>query len=297
VSNTPNIRRGGIEEILQRSAIVAAINNWDQIVNRAGIERGAELGVVSALAKQLQPSEFEAGEKIFVEGEPGDRVFIIGRGKVKVSAEGPGGRVNLLAVLGTSDVLGELGVFDPGPRTCTATAVTGVEAVWLDRATLRALMADRPTIAEQLLQVLARRLQHADSELIELMSSSDVPGRVARQLLLLARRFGTQEGEMLRVVHELTEAEMAQLVGADCVSVNNALQDFVSRGWVLVENNSVLVIDRDALARRTNIRSSAYARSAMSPLPDWSMNSSRPPMSAPYPESQLTTGAWIHCDS
>ena len=139
----------------------------------------------------------------------------------------------------------------PGPRTSSATTITEVRAVSMDRDALRAWIADRPEIAEQLLRVLARRLRHTDDELVELVSS-DVAGRVARQLLVLAQRFGTREGGALRVEHELSQHEIAQLVGADRVSVNKALRDFTARGWILVEGNSVLIVDADALARRAD---------------------------------------------
>ena len=265
MSSTASVRGGGVDESLPRPETVTAVGVWDQIVITAGALWDAEAAVVSALIKQLRPCGFVAGQTIFAEGDPGDRVFIIGWGKVKVSLRGPGGGVNLLAILGPSDVVGELAVFDPGPRTCTVTAVTDVEAVWLDRATLRTLMADRPVIAEWLLQVLARRQRHTDDEVVELICS-DVPGRVARQLLLLARRFGTREGDALRVVHELTLAEMAQLVGADRALVNKAQQDFASRGWIRVEDKSVLIVDRDALARRARTSSTVCAIRRRRPL-------------------------------
>jgi CRP/FNR family transcriptional regulator, cyclic AMP receptor protein len=254
-----------VDESLQRLETVTPMGVWDQIVSTAGILRDVEDRAVPALITQLRPCEFVAGQMIFAEGDPGDRVFIIGWGKVKISVAGPGGGVNLLAILGPADVLGELAVFDPGPRTCTATAITDVEAGWLDRVTLRTWMADRPVIAESLLQLLARRLQHTDDKLIELICS-DVPCRVARQLLLLARRFGTWEGDTLRVTHELTQTEMAQLIGADRASVNKAQQDFVSRGWIRVEDKSVLIVDRDALARRASAGSSASASRRRRPL-------------------------------
>jgi hypothetical protein len=69
---------------------------------------------------------------------------------------------------------------------------------------------------------------------------------------VLAQRFGTREGGALRVEHELSQHEIAQLVGADRVSVNKALRDFTARGWILVEGNSVLIVDADALARRAD---------------------------------------------
>ncbi|HUH72701.1 MAG TPA: Crp/Fnr family transcriptional regulator [Mycobacterium sp.] len=220
-----------------------------QVITGGGILSHVEPDAASALIKQLHPCEFRARQTIFAQGDPGDRVYIVISGKVKVALRGLHGRQNLRAIMGPTDIFGELAVFDPGPRTCTATAITDVRAVWLDRATLRAWMAHRPVIAEQLLQALARRLRHTEDELVELVSS-DVASRVARQLLLLARRFGTREGDALRVVHELSQDEMAQLVGADRVSVNKALRGFTACGWILVEGKSVLIFDPDALACR-----------------------------------------------
>jgi CRP-like cAMP-binding protein len=94
---------------------------------------------------------------------------------------------------GSVGLFGELSIFDPGPRTSSATTITEVRAVSMDRDALRAWIADRPEIAEQLLRVLARRLRRTNNNLADLIFT-DVPGRVAKQLLQLAQRFGTQEG-------------------------------------------------------------------------------------------------------
>ncbi len=238
-----------------------------QILDRAGILESVEPDAAAALIERLDRAEFAAGRTIFHEGDPGDRVYIIIAGKVKISLRGPGGRTNLRAIMGPTDVFGELAVFDPGPRTCTATAITDVRTVWLDRATLRAWMAQWPAIAEQLLRVLSRRLRNTDDELIDLVSS-DVAARVARQLLLLAERFGTPEGDALRVVHELSQDEMAQLVGADRTSVNRALRRFASRGWIVAEGKAVLIVEPDGLARRAaaNSRTEAHPIRRRRPL-------------------------------
>ena len=102
---------------------------------------------------------------------------------------------------------GELSVFDPGPRTSSATTITEVRAVSMDRDALRTWIADLPEIAEQLLRVLARRLRRTNNNLADLIFT-DVPGRVAK-LLQLAQRFGTQDDGALRVTHKLTQEEMA----------------------------------------------------------------------------------------
>jgi CRP/FNR family transcriptional regulator, cyclic AMP receptor protein len=221
----------------------------DETLARAGIFQGVEPAAAEALARTLEPVEFARGQEIFSEGQPGDRLYIILSGKVKIGRRAPDGRENLLAVMGPSDMFGELSIFDPGPRTSSVVAVTDVRAVSLDRPALREWIAKRPEIAEQLLRVLARRLRRTNNMLADLIFT-DVPGRVAKELLRLAKRFGSQDGGLLRVTHDLTQEEIAQLVGASRETVNKALADFAHRGWVRLEGKSVLILEPERLARR-----------------------------------------------
>jgi CRP-like cAMP-binding protein len=221
----------------------------DEILSRAGIFQGVEPRAVSALTSQLQPVDFGRGHTVFAQGEPGDRLYIIISGKVKIGNRSPNGQENLLAVMGPSDMFGEMSVFDPGPRTASATTITEVRAVSMDRDALRTWIADRPEIAEQLLRVLARRLRRTNNHLADLIFT-DVPGRVAKQLLALAQRFGTQEDGALRLTHELTLEELAQLVGASRESVNKALAEFAHRGWIRLDVKTVWICDSERLARR-----------------------------------------------
>jgi CRP-like cAMP-binding protein len=219
------------------------------ILARAGLFQGVEPSAVSALTKQLRPVDFPRGYTMFAEGEPGDRLYIIVSGKVKIGRRAPDGREHLLTIMGPSDMFGELSIFDPGPRTSTATTITEVCAVSMDRDALRAWIADRPQIAERLLRVLARRLRRTNNNLTNLIFT-DVPGRVAKQLLHLAQKFGTQEGGAMRVTHDMTQEEIAQLVGASHETVNNVLADFAQRGWIQLEGTSMLISDSERLGRR-----------------------------------------------
>jgi CRP-like cAMP-binding protein len=110
-------------------------------------------------------------------------------------------------------------------------------------------MADRPEVAEQLLRLLARRLRRTNNKLTDQIFT-DVPGRVAKQLLLLAQQFGIREGDGLRVAHDLTQEEIAQLVGASREATNHALSTFADRGWIRWESHEVLILDAENLARR-----------------------------------------------
>jgi CRP/FNR family cyclic AMP-dependent transcriptional regulator len=218
---------------------------------RAGMFQGAVPSAVSMLAEQFHSIEFPRGHRVFVEGEPGDRLYIIISGKVKIGRRSPDGHENLLTIAGPSDMFGELSLFDPGPRKSNATTITEVRAVSMDRETLRAWVADRPDTAEQLLRVLARQHRHATNNLADLIFT-DVPGRIARQLLQLAHRFGTHEHGALRVTHDLTQEEIAQLVGSSRETVNKTLSDFARRGWIRLDGKSVLISDTERLAHRAH---------------------------------------------
>ncbi len=220
-----------------------------EILSRAGIFQGVDTEAVNTLISQLDTMTFSRGTTIFEEGEPGDRLFIIIQGKVKLARHSIDGRENLLTVMGPSDMFGELSIFDPGPRTSSAVCVTEVTAAAMDSSMLHDWISQHPAISQQLLRVLARRLRRTNNSLADLIFT-DVPGRVAKALLQLANRFGTQEGAALRVHHDLTQEEIAQLVGASRETVNKALAEFAQRGWIRLEGKSVLIADTERLARR-----------------------------------------------
>ena len=219
------------------------------ILSRAGILQGVDSEAVNNLIEQMETVRFPRGTTIFDEGEPGDRLYIITAGKIKLARHAPDGRENLLTVMGPSDMFGELSIFDPGPRTSSAVCVTEVQAATMNSDMLQKWVEDHPSIAQQLLRVLARRLRRTNANLADLIFT-DVPGRVAKTLLQLANRFGVQEGGALRVNHDLTQEEIAQLVGASRETVNKALATFAHRGWIRLEGKSALIVDTEHLAKR-----------------------------------------------
>lgn len=224
----------------------------DEILTRAGLFQGVNPEAVEALSKELEHIEVKKGQTVFTESEPGDSLYIVLTGKVKLGRRSADGRQNLLAVMGPSDMFGELSLFDPGPRTATATALTDVRLARLGKSSLRPWLTDRPEIAEQLLRVIARRLRRTNDLMADLIFT-DVPGRVAKSLLQMASRFGTRDGGVLRVTHDLTQEELAQLVGASRETVNKALADFAGRGWLRLDGKSVIILDPERLARRARV--------------------------------------------
>ena len=221
----------------------------DDALMHAPLFSALDAEAAAALRSSMIETRVPRGDVVFTEGEPGDRMYVILDGKVKLGHTSTDGRESLLAVLGPGEVFGELSLFDPGPRTATATAVTDAVVIGLGHDNLRPWLAGRPEVAESLLQALAQRLRRTNEALADLVFS-DVPGRVAKQLLELADKFGQPGPDGVLVHHDLTQEELAQLVGASRETVNKALADFAQRGWIEVDQREVTLLDMERLARR-----------------------------------------------
>jgi CRP/FNR family transcriptional regulator len=147
-------------------------------------------------------------------------------------------------------MFGELSLFDPRPRTASAIAVTECRLAGLGHDDLRPWLTGHPEVAVQLLRALAQRLRKTNDVMADLVFT-DVPGRVAKALLDLAERFGQPSEAGLHVHHDLTQEELAQLVGASRETVNKALADFAQRNWLRIEARAVVILDIERLRKRS----------------------------------------------
>ena len=220
------------------------------MVRRAPLFAALDDEAARALLSQMGPTRLERGDILFREGDQGDTLYVIGEGKVKLGRTSTDGRENLIAILGPGEMFGELSLFDPGPRTMTATAIAETQLMGLGNDSLTTLLTGRPEVAKALLAALAKRLRRTNEHLADLVFT-DVPGRVAKALLDLANRFGRPVEEGVLVAHDLTQEELAQLVGASRETVNKALADFATRGWIKLEARAVLLLDVERLKRRS----------------------------------------------
>ena len=221
----------------------------DDVLMQAPLFAALDPEAAAALRSSLIERVVSKGEVLFSEGEPGDRLYVILEGKVKLGRTSSDGRESLLLILGPGEMFGELSFFDPGPRTSTATALTDAVVLGLGNEQLRPWLQGRPEVGPALLQALARRLRRQNEAMSDLVFS-DVPGRVAKALMDLGEKFGEVTPEGLLVTHDMTQEELAQLVGASRETVNKALADFAQRGWIRLESRQVLILDIERLGKR-----------------------------------------------
>ncbi|WP_062071031.1 Crp/Fnr family transcriptional regulator [Demequina sediminicola] len=203
-----------------------------------------------SLMDRMTRQVLHKGDVIYSESDEGEGMFFIVKGKVKLVRTARDGRENLLGLLGVGDMLGELSVFDPGPRVARAHAVEDTVLYELPKKELDEWLEGHLELSHHLMKALAVRIRRLSNSMADLVFS-DVPGRVAKAIMDLGHRFGRMERGHVTVRHGLTQEELAQLVGASRETVNKALADFASRGWIDVHIGAVDVYEPERLRARS----------------------------------------------
>lgn len=221
-----------------------------EVIRKAPLFTALDDAASASLLANMVSVKIAKGTILFAEGDGGDQLYVIAEGKLKLGTSSGDGRENLLSILGPGEMFGELSLFDPGPRTSTATAVTDAKLLSLGQEKLLPWLVENPKVSLQLLAGLAQRLRRTNEAVGDLVFS-DVPGRVAKALIDLGERFGKKTDEGLFVHHDLTQEELAQLVGASRETVNKALADFAGRNWLKLDGRAVLITDFERLLKRS----------------------------------------------
>lgn len=198
-------------------------------------------------------------ETVFSAGDHEDVLYVIVEGKVKITRERGDDGASWMRIVGPTEAFGELTLFDPQPHAETARALTDCTLVAVAGADLRRWIFTHPEAAVSLLQVFGRRLRRATLEVSDAIFV-DVGGRLAKQLISLGRQFGHYEGGRLQVFHDLSQADLAALVGSSRETVNKELGEFVERRWIDLGVRSFTILAPDHLAARFKVAGSAHTR-------------------------------------
>jgi CRP/FNR family cyclic AMP-dependent transcriptional regulator len=211
--------------------------------------RGLPAEALARLAERLRRRVFPAGSSVITAQEPGEGLYILLAGSVKIFLDEADGAEVTLAFLGPGDSVGEMSLVDRAGRS--ANVVTREESVllWMDRATFTELLRDYPALTENLVRELAARLRSAN-DMIRALTTLDVGGRVARELLVLADQYGQSEPAGTRIALALNQREIADIVGATRERVNRVLVALKRQGTISVDpRHRITLHDREALRR------------------------------------------------
>lgn len=198
------------------------------------------------LAQRLVMRRFNAGQIIFHHGDPGGLLYIISKGKVKITHSTPDGQEAMLAIFGSGDFFGELALLDDSPRSATIEALQTTETLTLHREDFIRFISDNPNFALHVLHTLAQHIRRLNNQISDIFFL-DLPARLARQLLHLAEQHGKNTKDGILIELSLTQTDLAEMTGATRVSINKALGRFRRSNWVKVSGRKFTIIDEGAL--------------------------------------------------
>jgi CRP/FNR family cyclic AMP-dependent transcriptional regulator len=209
--------------------------------------RGLDRDELAKFGELVRERSYPKGSVILFQDDPGDSLFILRTGRVKVVLIGEDGREVILGVLEPGAHFGELALIDDQPRSAHVIAMEDAGLLILRREDFRRRVDANPSVAWALLQELSRRLRRADEKIGGLVLL-DVPGRIARLLLDLAQDGG---GAIEKV---LTHQTIAQMIGASRETVSRAMKEFQEGGLIRVDRRRIAVANREALEKRAQVR-------------------------------------------
>ena len=207
---------------------------------------------LEALAELTFSRTFDKEQIVILAEQPGDTLFIIRSGQVKVSLVHEDGKEFILSLLGPGDVFGELSLLDNQPRSANVTALERTELVMLQRPNFLGLVQRVPQIAVSLLEELASRLRRTDDQ-VEGLALLDVHNRVAKTLLRLATDSGEPTAEGVLIRRRPTHQQLANMSGTTRETVTRALKQLTRDGYIRIEKRQLLILPDvagdDALAQ------------------------------------------------
>jgi CRP/FNR family transcriptional regulator, cyclic AMP receptor protein len=201
------------------------------------------------LADGLRTRRFRRGEVLFHQGDPGDSLFIVSAGAVKIVLPSEEGDEAILTTIGPGAFFGELALLDDAPRSATAVAMEPTETFVLRREAFRALIDTSPPARDALLAALAAELRRLTAH-VEELHFLDMTGRLAALLARLARESAIPSDDgSIRLDRPFTQGELAAMIGATRQSVNKLLGMFVEDGLLRVDRDTIVVLDLPGLLR------------------------------------------------
>ena len=205
--------------------------------------------MLDTLAQALRVRRFRKGETVFHQGDPGDALFIMASGSVKVVLPSDeGAEPAIVAILGPGEFFGELAILDGAPHSATIVAVEPTETLVLRRDTFLGLIDTEPELRRALLSSLATEIRRLTGH-VEDLHFLDLPGRLASRILRLAAGEQTDATGAVTIPWPYTQSELAGMIGGSRQSVNRLLADLADEGLVRIDREVLVVLDVDRLAR------------------------------------------------
>ena len=204
---------------------------------------GLPAEIIDRLCAYAKMKDIKRGATIFTKGEPGQSMFAVCGGTVKISVPSSEGKDAVFNFINEGGIFGEIALLDGHPRTADAIAITKCQLMMIDRRDFLPLLRSYPELATKIIEVLCTRLRHT-SEQVEDIVFLDLPGRLAKALLRLA---GGPETAAKSQKIAITQREIGQVIGMSRESTNKQLRDWQRRKLIRLERGGIVILQHVAL--------------------------------------------------
>ncbi|MFZ5753841.1 MAG: Crp/Fnr family transcriptional regulator [Bacillota bacterium] len=198
------------------------------------------------VAKMVKTRKYRKNMFIFTEGEPGEAVYFVKTGKVKISKMVEDGREHVIHIMQQGDIFGEVVLFNGGNYPATSEVIEDAEVGILRNEDLENLMRQNVDIAIDMLKIMSRRLQNASSQIRDL-ALKDALSRTAGLLLKLSEAFGTETEEGVVINLSLSRQELANMVGLTRETVTRVLSDLKRTKVIETDKNQITILNKRKL--------------------------------------------------
>ena len=201
---------------------------------------------LSELALYAEIRAIHENEVIFEKGTLGNEMFAILHGRVKISSFSDEGKEMIFAILESGNFFGETALLDGQSRSATCTAIEECQMIVIKRQSFIFFLEKYPTVAIQLLTLLSQRIRKLDAQMEEI-SFFQLPTRLARKLLALAKDHGDIVGLKIEIAMNISQNELANMVCVSRESVNRQLNQWVKDGLITLSPKLIVIEDSDQL--------------------------------------------------
>ena len=192
--------------------------------------------------------EIKKRQPIYLPGDPSNTVYLLKKGRVKISSVAANGRVVTFEILEPGEIFGELEVLEDSPRESYAETLDDTLICAISREDFDGYLRNHPDMALKLTKLIGLRLRKIQNRVEDLVFR-DVPARIAHLLLELQTSEGVQEGAGIRIRAKLTHQEMANLIGSSRETVSAILGQFRDRGFIQTKARSIIILDSNGLSQ------------------------------------------------
>ena len=224
-----------------------AVSERAMQLKRASLFQDLDGEALEALARIARSRSFSDGGVIFRKGDEASGLYVVVRGRVKISAGSRDGREVVLNLLGPGEVFGEVALIDGGERTAEAAACEPVRALVFERAPLIAFLEANPALMLRMLVTLTSRLRWVSERLEDAVFLS-LPARLAKRLLFLGEHFGVNVESGRRLTVSLPQRELASHMNVARETVNRLLQEWRDGGLIDIQRGFIVLCKPDQLA-------------------------------------------------